>query len=252
MNDISATTAPQINWASFASSPVNALTDTLESMLENFGPEDMGQALAQQHLGAFIDTLRTAINDTNELPQLMKDLANSILDSFQDNLSEMCPCSQEAADAVASSDVAGDIEDAAVADAETALPTEAPAGAEASEEAVNEGTTEVGGLTATDLVNDLAADAGETDEKKNGKGSWLEVLAGSLADIQSKFLDKAMVAKDEMEKNASQATEGQSSAFLKAQGDYTANMQMFTIFSNQTSTTIKSIGEALGGISRKQ
>lgn len=248
MSEVSPVAAPQINWAQFASSAINELSDTLESMLENFGPEDMGQAMAKEHLSAFIDTLRTAINDTDELPQLMKDLANATLDSFANNLSESCPCSQEAADAVAGSDVGSDAANAGAADAESAVPaTEAEI--EAEEEASNEG----GGMTASDVDNEITGGAGgKKNDEEEGKGNWLAILAGSLSDIQSQFLDDAMDARDAMVENQEEAGSGDSKAFLEAQGQYAANIQLFTIFSNQTSTTIKSIGEALAGISRKQ
>jgi len=106
--------------------------------------------------------------------------------------------------------------------------------------------------------------------------NWLEALASTLADIQSKFLDKALAASRIMAEEADNVTPAADSegagnsgsgggggseaaneaanegGGLQAQASYTANMQMFTIFSNQVSTSIKTLGEGLAGISRKQ
>jgi hypothetical protein len=132
--------------------------------------------------------------------------------------------------------------------------------AEADAEAENEGTSGssgaggAGGHDSMDELNDDQAQSAGEDKKKNKYANWLQALAGDLADIQATFLDRAMAAKDIMMKEAETAGsgEGKSAEFLDAQAQYTATMQLFTIFSNQTSTSIKSIGEALAGISRKQ
>lgn len=246
MSDISATTAPQVNWAQFASSTPNVMLETLESMLENFGPEDMGHALAQKTLGDFITALRTSINDTDQLPQLLKDLANNTLDSFEGNLSEMCPCSEEAAEAVANNDVAGDIEDSAAADAEKA------------EETANEGTGEAAPSAeeANAASSQLISDSGESEESKKkkggagGPGHFLEALAEAMGTVQGNMLNQAKVHSDEMVTQSGDA--GDAQKFTLAQTAYTAKMQMFNIYSSQVATSLKTIGEAMSGIARKQ
>jgi len=159
--------------------------------------------------------------------------------------------------------------------------------AEAEAEAANEGSAtglSDGGYTPDGM--DLAEEGRAAgSEKKRGKGrNWLEKLAIALADIQSTFLDRALAAADVMSaeadnvagdgggettstgsaegsnteggggegEGANAASGGKSKAFLEAQATYTANMQLFTTFSNQVSTSIKTIGEAIAGISRKQ
>ena len=245
MSDISATTAPQVNWAQFASSTPNVMLETLESMLENYGPEDMGQALAQKTLGDFITALRTSINDTDQLPQLLKDLANNTLDSFEGNLSEMCPCSEEAAEAVANNDVAGDIEDSAEADAEKA------------EETANEGTGEAAPSTDEAFLDSaqLMSDSGESEESRKkkgggGTGHFLEVLAKAMGTVQGNMLNQAKVHSDEMVNQSGDT--GDAQLFTIAQSQYTAKMQMFNIYSSQVATSLKTIGEAMSGIARKQ
>ena len=113
--------------------------------------------------------------------------------------------------------------------------------------------------------NDEESGAGSTEGKKNSKnpegggGNWLEKLAEGLAAVQAKWLEKAdahLAAMDEaagMEDDAKNE-EGQSGtqAFTMAQSKYSAAMQMFSMTAAATSTSIKSVGEGLAGIARKQ
>ncbi|MES9853152.1 MAG: hypothetical protein ABW170_15150 [Candidatus Thiodiazotropha sp. L084R] len=125
----------------------------------------------------------------------------------------------------------------------------------------------------------------EDDEKKgSGKGNWLVALAGALATVQAKFLDSAMEDMKTMEENSSAAVSKKSGSdeipenespeqketrekqnaetekaekeardeFLQAQSRYQANMQMFNMIANMTATSLKSLGEGLTSIARKQ
>ncbi len=251
MNDASAVAATSTNWIQNASNNPIDFLKTLDDLLESFGAEEIGNAASQQYLGKFIEGIRSQINDS-DLPQGVKDSANAILDSFSVGLSEACPCSSEASEAVAESSESADIDQSAEADAEAAGEAANEGTAPADEGAGAGGAGGAGGPDSMDELNEEQANSPNKD--KNRGGNWLEALAGDLAGIQSKFLEKAMAAKDIMmaEADIAGAGEGKSSAFLDAQAQYTATMQLFTIFSNQTSTSIKSIGEALAGISRKQ
>lgn len=245
-----------------------AFLQSVDRLLEDFGPEGVSNAASERLLARFGDSLKEIIGNS-DLPQSIKDAANDIIDAH-------CACPNSNADAsaaVENSELAGTVDDLcddataevenecccaagesdaeATAEAENeggAAPPSAEADAEASAEAENEGS---GGVTTgDDLVNDLAEDG----EKKR-KGNWLEILASTLAKVQSTFLDKALAAAEVMADQAdavSESGEGKSKEFLQAQAKYTANMQLFTIFSNQVSTSLKSIGEALAGIARKQ
>ncbi|MCG7926413.1 MAG: hypothetical protein JAY67_12825 [Candidatus Thiodiazotropha taylori] len=103
----------------------------------------------------------------------------------------------------------------------------------------------------------------EQDEDKSGsEGNWLVALAGSLAKVQQKFLTAAMENMDTMKENGSAAVSGgdksaeeqeaQRNQFLEAQSQYQANMQMFNMVANMTATSLKSLGEGLTSIARKQ
>jgi len=96
----------------------------------------------------------------------------------------------------------------------------------------------------------IAEEAGEEAEGKEG-ANWLVALAGGLANAQIKFLDKAMDAKDAMEASGWDDKDSRD-AFIKAQSDYQANIQMFNMMANMTATSLKSLGEGLTAIARKQ
>jgi len=136
-------------------------------------------------------------------------------------------------------------------------------GSSAGESAASGSASSSGGAsgashTYEDTAGQLAADAGRPtgneDEEGGqvGAGNWLVALARSLAEIQSKFLDEALKQSNVMAGQAGNAGEGKSAKFLEAQALYTANMQLFNIFSQQVSTSIKTIGESLSAIARKQ
>jgi len=113
-------------------------------------------------------------------------------------------------------------------------------GAETSGEAGSaEQSSEAGG----DLKSSGSSDSGM---------NWLEKLAEAMATIQNKWLEKADKAQAKMNENAGDDDTGARDAFVKAQSQYTAAMQMFSMVAAATSTSLKSLGEGLAGIARKQ
>jgi hypothetical protein len=111
----------------------------------------------------------------------------------------------------------------------------------------------------------------ESDSKGKGScdGNWLVRLAKALAEVQNSFLSKAMENQETMQNNLpdEKTTEGMSAQekddykaqeqekrkeFISAQSEFSANMQLFNQTATMTATTIKTLGEALAAISRKQ
>lgn len=92
----------------------------------------------------------------------------------------------------------------------------------------------------------------EIDKKTSGKSgaNWLVALAGGLAEVQGKFLMAAMENQEKMESLGTGKEDSQE--FLTQQNEYQANMQMFNMMANASSTSIKSIGEGLTALARKQ
>jgi len=93
-----------------------------------------------------------------------------------------------------------------------------------------------------------ARNAAEEAEGKEG-GNWLVALAGALAETQSHFLNKAEVNRQTM---LDEVDSEDSKLFLKAQSEFQANMQMFNMMANMTATSLKSLGEGMTAIARKQ
>ncbi|MES9942236.1 MAG: hypothetical protein ABW104_19830 [Candidatus Thiodiazotropha sp. 6PLUC2] len=117
----------------------------------------------------------------------------------------------------------------------------------------------------TNAAYSNAENASDDNEEKCGsEGNWLVALAGALAKVQQKFLNAAMDNMKTMEENGSGAVQGgdnaqsdeakekQRNEFLEAQSQYQANMQMFNMVANMTATSLKSLGEGLTSIARKQ
>lgn len=244
MSDASAVAASSLNWIQQAqNNPVEFLKN-LDDLLDDFGSQELGNALTQQYIGKFIESLREQINNS-DLPQGVKDAANALLDAHAAGVRETCPCSAEASEAVASTSQSETVNQSAEAAAEEAA------------EAANEGTAASGNSAVEAAVE--ANQNFEEDVRRESEGkNWLEILAENLAEIQAKFLNKALAASDVMAAESGNAAgEGDNSgtpstAFLEAQAQFTANMQLFNLFANQSATALKTIGEGLAGVARKQ
>ncbi|MES9853149.1 MAG: hypothetical protein ABW170_15135 [Candidatus Thiodiazotropha sp. L084R] len=126
------------------------------------------------------------------------------------------------------------------------------------------------------MVDGNCADESEGEGDGEGgagkaAGNWLVALAGSLASVQCKFLDAAMKDMRIMDDNAAGSTQKDTSnmsdeekqayqqeqdkardQFVQAQSRYQANTQMFSMIANMTATSLKSLGEGLTAIARKQ
>jgi hypothetical protein len=93
--------------------------------------------------------------------------------------------------------------------------------------------------------------AKDLEEEASGEGkNWLVALAGALSEVQGKFLKEALENMDTMKDLA--GDEDSSHEFLTAQSEYQANMQMFNMMANASGTSLKSIGEGLTALARKQ
>lgn len=252
--------------------------NSLEDMLEKYGPEGVANAASQQFLNEFFDDLKSMINDS-DLPQSTKDMLTALINSHQAQLNTSMPAAPEARADVADSGMGQGVSEtraattqdvSATADAAPADQTSTEAQAEAEAEAASEGSSGEYDQGAMDAINSELADPSKSSKKGR---NWLEALALALAEIQAEFINRAMEASEIMasetdKMNAGEGggegkntgsktgeggpTSGNSGAFFRAQAQYTSNIQLFTIFSNQVSTSIKSVGEGMAGISRKQ
>ena len=282
MTDVAASS----NVTALAMSDLNRLvgqSDSLDDLLEKHGIEDVSSAAGQRLLVSFGSEIKDIIN-SSDLPAYIKQDACNCIDQIVRGAEANLSCSSQCQTDVAASETGVEMEQcgttaAEAIDAAASGDDITPASElsieeqqELNEEAVEAGreepypaanhpgeAPEAGAPSSADPAGELAASAGalkgDEDEKGSGgskSGNWLVALAQSMAKIQAKFLDEAMKQSDIMEGEAGNAGEGKSAAFLDAQAKYTANMQLFNIFSQQVSTSIKTIGESLSAIARKQ
>lgn len=280
MSDASSVAATSMSWVQQAqNNPIDFLK-SLDDLLDDFGSQELGNAMTQQFMTKFIQAIREMVNDS-DLPCAVKDSANALLDAHDAGVKDDCPCSVEASEAVANTHESHAINQSAEATAgalaETANETSSTpasgaspassmspeAQAEADAEAANEspaspasGSSEGADAAqeaADAALNELLTGLGEssdTKKKRGGGGNFLEILAESMGQTQAKFLNEALTHSKTMESLAGNSDK--ANEFTIAQSKYTAAMQMFNIYSNQVATTLKTLGEAMSAIARKQ
>lgn len=121
-------------------------------------------------------------------------------------------------------------------------PEKGEGGAEAAGAAGGEGG-EAGG----------AEGAGGGAEGAGGGGgdapNWLVALARAMGETQVKWADRMQASSDQM---VATADADEKSAFIKAQNDFAAYARLFAMASEQSSTAIKSVGDGLTSVARKQ
>jgi uncharacterized protein HemX len=117
------------------------------------------------------------------------------------------------------------------------------------------------------LTNECAQDE-EKSKGESGSGSWLVALAKAMGRMTGDHLGKMMQAQFKMEhsddkkgtdeyKGASEEKqekmdEEMGKAFTEAQAEFQAEGKLFAMCSEATSTVLKSIGEGLSSMARKQ
>jgi hypothetical protein len=137
------------------------------------------------------------------------------------------------------------------------------------------------GTTATDSSDDSSstntsctdgarsiADDGDEEAKKKGKGSgsWLVALAEAMGRVSANHLGKMLDAQAEMEASSTpqekldkMSKEDQqkqqkkdADAFTIAQSKFQAESKLFSMSTEAASTALKSIGDGLSSLARKQ
>lgn len=114
-----------------------------------------------------------------------------------------------------------------------------------------------------DLVNQGAQDAAGGDAKANSKGggSWLIAIAKALGSMCGKEASKLVELSGKMDQaleaksNAKEGSKAESKAadeYQKLMTQFQAESQLFNMLSNVASTAIKSLGEGMSTIARKQ
>jgi hypothetical protein len=138
-------------------------------------------------------------------------------------------------------------------------------GASASGGATNNSSDSSSEIDYADCARDIA-DSGDEDDKKGTKGgstNWLVALATAMGKIAGQHLEKMMEAQDDMENSntdtsemneadAAKTEKEDGKKFTEAQSRFQAESKLFAMTTEATSTALKSIGDGLSSLARKQ
>ena len=206
----------------------------LGGLIPQMGQNNLAGGLANGLMEAFGGAVKEVIN-SSPMPQFMKDAANSIVDG-----------------------VLGDNKQATTPEAQDAV-----------NECCGEGMQEAGDDFGKDLQQSMMDDymesefKDELEGKKKGKGKkgggWLAELARNMGGTAGKHLQKALglskkIAKlqDEDAKGGEKTSQKNAGKMTELQAEFQAEMQMFKMAAEATSTAMKSIGEGFSSLARKQ
>ncbi|NLB58198.1 MAG: hypothetical protein GX805_06980 [Gammaproteobacteria bacterium] len=101
-------------------------------------------------------------------------------------------------------------------------------------------------------TGEARATDGKSGVAKGTGGSWFEVLAQALGGMLGDRVMALVDAKNRMVENYSDSADQQSKEYMEAMTDFQVQSQLFGMESQMSSTAIKSIGEGLISIARKQ
>ncbi|MCG8317045.1 MAG: hypothetical protein MI976_27825 [Pseudomonadales bacterium] len=112
--------------------------------------------------------------------------------------------------------------------------------------------SDIGDMFAKALT-DLAKEASEEGKNANGggEGNFLETLARAMGELVGARASQMLDAKDKMMETGGDSQED-AQEFMKAQSEFQTQAQMFKILNDMASNVIKTIGEALDTMARKQ
>jgi hypothetical protein len=105
-----------------------------------------------------------------------------------------------------------------------------------------------------DANNEVEKEQKNSDKKCSNSGggdNWLVALAKAMSEIQNEHLTKMLGAQKEMQKNVGESKESREK-FIEAQSKFQAESKLFGMASECTATALKTIGDAMSSIARKQ
>lgn len=190
----------------------NLVGGIVGDLVEKFGLDDIAQAVTNL-AGDLLQNGLNSIIDNLPIPDFMKEMAKDLV-----------------------GDVIGSEQEAVNPEAQCAV------------------EEELGG-TIEDIINnvlnnireDMQAESKESGE--GGEGNWLMILASALGKASGAHL-KNMV--DLGKKMGDMNAEDSPEAFAETQAEFQAASQIFKMFQESISTMIKSIGEGMSSVARKQ
>jgi len=191
------------------------------NMMDRLGDTQFGAALDNLFLNTMGDTLKGMV-DTMPVPDFMKDSAKEVID-----------------DAVSSEQKLG-VSDEGAAMVEEAFGADAEASAEALKEKIME---------------NMAQSQREETQASGGGGSgsatnnWFYALAKAMGEVSGEHLQTMVNKADAM---SGLTGKDQASEMAVVQAEMQAAAQQYKMSSETASTVLKSIGEGMAAVARKQ
>lgn len=218
-----------ISTAMSSASPFDMACD----IVSQFGMDKLIDGLFNSGIAKMADTARQMIDDSG-LPDGIKDTLHSYVDQWQQQNTRggvPCECQEKC----------NELHDAMNNRSES------------SSSSSTSGNSEVD--SPVDTAMRQLCESSEEEAKKcgngtsNGNGNWLVVLASALGKQAGEHLKNMVKLGNEMgDMNSKEDPE----AFAQKQSEFQAESQIFKMFQEAISTMIKSIGEGLSSVARKQ
>jgi len=249
-----------------------------KQMIEEYGIQNVQRSINNaaaeslgQQLGTFIDSL--------SMPQFMKDDAksamNDVLGAFQSdtpqnldqNIQKVLGSCGEASggsagasggsagasggSAGASGGSAGASGGSAGASGGSAGASGGSAGASASSDSVMSGTMDMISGAMMDEMKEATAEGANKGGNRSGggAGNWLALLARALGKTSGEHLKKMVELGEKMGELDSKENPEE---FAKIQSEFQAESQIFKMFQEAIGTMVKSVGEGMSSVARKQ
>lgn len=192
----------------------------VSDLVEKFGLSDITQAITNL-AGDLLQTGLNGIIDSLPIPQFLKDIAKDVVANvIEQHQNLVNPDAQEA-----------------VSDS-------------------------LGG-TIQDLVNGILDSINEAMEEESGQaeggergsnGNWLVVLAKALGKVAGEHLKRMVEVGNEMAslQDSNKSDEDKAGEMAELQAEFQAEAQMFKMTQESISTMVKSVGEGMSAVARKQ
>ncbi len=204
----------------------SSLIDNIASeVMDNFGDSVFGSALSNLFNGQIGEAFKSMI-DSLPMPDFMKDIAKGVID-----------------------DVVGEAH-------QDGVPEEAQ---RMVDEGLGEMATESAQSAADEIMENIMQMASEETREAGGAGggaggagganNWFYLLAKAMGEVSGQHLQTMINKAQEM---SSLTGEDQAAELAVVQAEMQAAAQQFKMASESSSTVIKSIGEGMSAVARKQ
>ncbi len=220
----------------------NVTVGTIDNLPAGTTDQDVANAISNGYVQETIKLMQDMIESDPDMDPIMKEFLLSEIDRLAaEGMTDVDPEVQAAVDAQYG-EMNADL-------AQTGM------------DALMELFKEIANDERMDEAQNVDSDEGSSEA---GAGNWLIQLAKALAEVQSKWLDNLMEAYGRMQENTTAAPGADASdeekqahadnqkAFIQAQAEVTAYARLFGMASEVTSNVLKSLGDGLTSVARKQ